>query len=182
VSAKDPEQQGSHKSRSALTSEYVPKYYDRMSTLAVSFSDLSKYSKRVADAVERAQRVHITRRDGEDLYLTTERHDREREETADLTARLFAALISSDEGARTILLALPAVLPWTRHLSAEETRELVVDLVAATRDTVELDVHSNLHRVIVEWCATAKILADPELAAKLTQPLPDEDHGEVQAP
>ncbi|MFF0292673.1 hypothetical protein ACFYST_01140 [Kitasatospora sp. NPDC004614] len=36
-----------------------------------------------------------------------------------------------------------------------------MDLVNATRDAVELDVHSNLHRVIVEWRATARILADP---------------------
>ncbi|MFD9688018.1 hypothetical protein ACFWXO_19925 [Kitasatospora sp. NPDC059088] len=71
-----------------------------MSTPTVSFSDLSKNSKRVADTVERAQRVHVTRRDGEDLYLTTERHDRQREDTADVTARLFTALIGSDEGAR----------------------------------------------------------------------------------
>jgi hypothetical protein len=153
-----------------------------MSTLTVAFSDLSKNSKRVAETVERAQRVHVTRRDGEDLYLTTERHDRQREETADVTARLFAALIGSDEGARAILLALPTVFPWTRHLSAEEVREFVVDLVDATRDVAELDVHSTLHRVIVEWRATARILADPELATRLTGPLPDEDHGEVFAP
>ncbi|MFJ9847142.1 prevent-host-death family protein [Kitasatospora sp. NPDC101155] len=153
-----------------------------MSTLTVSFSDLSKNSKRVADTVERAQRVHVTRRDGEDLYLTTERHDRQREETADVTARLFTALIGSDEGARAVLLALPAVFPWVRHLSAEEVREFVVDLVDATRDVVELDVHANLHRVIVGWRATARILADPELTAELTRHLPGDDHGEVVAP
>ncbi|MGW6914755.1 prevent-host-death family protein [Kitasatospora sp. NPDC054939] len=153
-----------------------------MSTLTVSFSDLSKNSKRVADTVEQAQRVHVTRRDGEDLYLTTARHDRQREETADVTARLLAALITSDEGARAVLLALPKVFPWTRHLSADEVREFVVDLVDATRDAAELDVHANLHRVIVEWRATARILADPELAAQLAKPLPSDDHGEVFAP
>jgi hypothetical protein len=58
----------------------------------------------------------------------------------------------------------------------------VVDLVNSTADTVELDVHSNLHRVIVEWRATARILADPDLTTQLTRPLPDEDHGEVTAP
>lgn len=152
-----------------------------MSTLTVSFSDLSKNSKRVADTVERAQRVHVTRLDGEDLYLTTERHDRQRKETADVTARLFAALISSDEGARAILLALPAVFPWTRHLSTDEGREFVVDLLNATHDAAELDVHSNLHRVIVEWRATARILADPDLTAQLTAPLSDEDRGGVLA-
>ncbi|MFJ9696203.1 prevent-host-death family protein [Kitasatospora sp. NPDC101183] len=136
----------------------------------------------MADTVERAQRVHVARRDGEDLYLTTERHDREREETADITARLFAALISSDEGARAVLLALPAVFPWVRHLPAEEVREFVVDLVGAARDVADLDVHANLHRTIVEWRATARILADPALAAELTRPLPGDDHGEVTAP
>ncbi|GAA2144638.1 hypothetical protein GCM10009760_32380 [Kitasatospora kazusensis] len=153
-----------------------------MSTLTVSFSDLSKNSKRVAETVEHTQRVHITRRDGEDLYLTTERHDRQREETADVTARLFAALIGNDQGVQAVLVALPTVFPWTRHLSADEVRQFVVDLVDTTRDAVELDVHANLHRVIAEWRATARILADPEPTAQLTGPLPGDDHGEVLAP
>lgn len=150
--------------------------------MTVSFSDLSKNSKRVADTVERAQRVHVTRRDGEDLYLTTARHDQQREETAAVTARLFAALLRSDAGVGAVLRALPEVFPWVRHLSGEEAREFVTDLIDATRDVVELDVHTNLHRVIVEWRATARILADPELTAQLTRPLPDDDFGEVIAP
>jgi hypothetical protein len=153
-----------------------------VSTLTVSFSDLSKNSKRVADTVEHAQRVQVTRRDGEDLYLTTAKHDHQREETAEVTARLLSALIRSDVGADAVRLALPEVFPWARHFSGEEAREFVVDLIDATRDAVELDVHANLHRVIVEWRATARILADPELTAQLTRALPDEDHGEVVAP
>ncbi|MFD9688017.1 hypothetical protein ACFWXO_19920 [Kitasatospora sp. NPDC059088] len=47
---------------------------------------------------------------------------------------------------------------------------------------MELDVHANLHRVMAEWRATARILADPELTAELTRPLPGDDHGEVVAP
>lgn len=153
-----------------------------MSTPTVSFSELSKNSKRVADTLDRAKRVHVVRRDGEDMYLTTARHDQQREETADVTARLLAALLSSDNGERAILHALPSVFPWVRHLSPDEVRQLVADLVEATRDAVELDVHSSLHGVIVGWRATARILADPELTRQLTRPLPDEDHGEVTAP
>jgi len=153
-----------------------------MSTLTVSFSELSKNSKQVAETVDRAQRVHVTRRDGEDLYLTTAGHDSRREETADVTARLLTALISSDRGAETIIDALPAVFSWTRHLSTEEMGELVVDLVNALHDIVDLDLHSSLHRVIVEWRATARILADPELTAKLTGGFSGEDYGEVPAP
>jgi hypothetical protein len=153
-----------------------------MSAPTVSFSELSKNSRRVADTLDQVKRVHVVRRDGEDLYLTTERHDRQREETADVTWRLLAALISSDDGERAILHALPSVFPWVRHLSPDEVRQLVADLVDAMGDVVELDVHSGLHRVIVSWRATARILADPELTAQLTRPLPDEDHGEVTAP
>jgi hypothetical protein len=153
-----------------------------MSAPTVSFSELSKNSRRVADTLDQVKRVHVVRRDGEDLYLTTERHDRQREETADVTWRLLAALISSDDGERAILHALPSVFPWVRHLSPDEVRQLVADLVDAMGDVVELDVHSGLHRVIVSWRATARILADPELTAQLTRSLPEEDHGEVTAP
>ncbi|WP_432193018.1 hypothetical protein [Streptomyces sp. bgisy027] len=45
-----------------------------------------------------------------------------------------------------------------------------------------MDVHAALHRVVVEWRATARVLADPELTARLTHRLPEEDHGEVTAP
>ncbi|AZM48584.1 prevent-host-death family protein [Streptomyces sp. WAC 06738] len=153
-----------------------------MSAPTVSFSELSKNSKQVAQTVDQARRVHVTRRDGEDMYLVAARHDQQREETADITARLLTALIGTRDGSRAIRHALPSVFPWVRHLSADEVGEFVGDLVAATHDAAELDVHANLHRVLVEWRATARILADPELTAQLTRPLPDEDHGEVTAP
>jgi hypothetical protein len=36
--------------------------------------------------------------------------------------------------------------------------------------------------VIVEWRATAAVLADPDLTEQLTAPLPTDDLGEVPAP
>ncbi|HEY9523562.1 MAG TPA: hypothetical protein VIR33_09995 [Thermopolyspora sp.] len=153
-----------------------------MAMPTVPFSDLSKHSKQVAEIIDRFHRVHVKRRDGEDLYISTARHDRQREETADVAARMIAALMTSAEGAHAVLGALPAVFPWARHLSADEMHEFVQELVEATRDTVDLDVHASLHRVIVEWRATARILADPILTAELVRALPDEDHGEVYAP
>jgi hypothetical protein len=102
-------------------------------------------------------------------------------------------LWASDEGgghayahdhgeARATLQALPSVFLWVRHLSDDEVRQFVRELVDTTQDAVHLDVRANLHRVIVEWRATARILADRELTARLTRRLPDEDHGEVVAP
>jgi hypothetical protein len=91
---------------------------------------------------------------------------------------MVAALLAGDEGVRAVLHALPAVFPWVRHLSSDETQEFVRELVEAMRDAVDLDVHATLHRVIVEWRATARVLADPALSAQLAHALPDEDHGE----
>ncbi|WP_433511669.1 hypothetical protein ACQP2T_49055 [Nonomuraea sp. CA-143628] len=153
-----------------------------MATPTVPFSDLSKHSKRVADTLDRAHRLHVKRRDGEDLYITTARHDREREETADVVSRLLAVLVASDEGARAVERALPVVFPWVRHLSVGERQEFVRDIVDATRDVIDLDVHATLPRITAEWRATARILADPALAAQAGRPLPDEEHGEVFAP
>ncbi|MCC9739273.1 hypothetical protein [Streptomyces sp. MNU89] len=76
----------------------------------------------------------------------------------------------------------PSALPWTRHLSADEVRQFVQELTRAADDAADPDVQADLHRVVVEWRATARILADPELTAQLTRPLPDEDHGEATAP
>lgn len=59
-----------------------------------------------------------------------------------------------------------SALFWLRHLSASERRELVADL----------------RRVLIEWRATARVLADPELTAELSSPLPGDDHGEVVGP
>lgn len=112
-----------------MTSEYVPKNLGDASTPTVAFSELSKNSRRVAETLDQAQRVHITRRDGDDLYLTTARHDQQREETADITARLLAALVRSDAGERAVLRALPSVFPWVRHLSADELGQFAADLI-----------------------------------------------------
>ncbi|MBQ0984544.1 hypothetical protein KBZ10_08430 [Streptomyces sp. F63] len=77
---------------------------------------------------------------------------------------------------------MPSALPWTRHLSADEVQQFVRELTQAVHGAADSDIHANVHRVVVEWRATARILADPELTAQLTRPLPDEDHGEATAP
>ncbi|MEU7688893.1 hypothetical protein OHB01_05300 [Microbispora hainanensis] len=134
------------------------------------------------DRAPEAARRCGRRRDGEDPFISTARHDRQREETAEVAARMVAALLADDEGIRAVLHALPVVFPWVRHLNDEEKQQFVRDLVDATHDAIDLDVHATLHRVVVEWRATARILADPALTEQLTRALPDEDHGEVFAP
>jgi hypothetical protein len=65
-----------------------------------------------------------------------------------------------DPGA--LLLAMPDVFPWVRHLSTEEVRAFTVALVAALSDAAELDLDVSAYEVIAGWRATARIKADPE--------------------
>ncbi|MBL3671034.1 hypothetical protein JL475_34865 [Streptomyces sp. M2CJ-2] len=64
----------------------------------------------------------------------------------------------------------------------DERKQFVAELLDAVDGTPRPGPRADLHRVVVEWRATARILADPELTAQLTRRLPDEDHGEVTAP
>ncbi|WNM35903.1 hypothetical protein RKE30_38900 [Streptomyces sp. Li-HN-5-11] len=89
----------------------------------------------------------------------------------------------------TVPRTLPALFRWVRHLSAEESRRFVAELVDATQDAVQQEVPRRpppgRRRVAGDGThprGTARILADPELTAELTRRLPDEDHGEVTAP
>lgn len=66
--------------------------------------------------------------------------------------------------------------PWVRHLAEDERRQFLQELAYVA------DVPAELYRVIVEWRATAQILADRALTAQLTRPFPDEDHGEAFVP
>ncbi|WP_328676637.1 hypothetical protein OG905_23060 [Streptomyces sp. NBC_00322] len=70
---------------------------------------------------------------------------------------------------------LPSVVPWVRHLSDDEVRQFVQELAETAHTDVDVNVQADFHRVIAEWRATARILADPELTAQLMRPLPEDD-------
>jgi hypothetical protein len=104
---------------------------------AVTFSDLSRNPRAVADREE------------------------ERERTLATASRLFLALIKHDPTARALVIAMPEVFPWVRHLSSDELRAFTLELVEALSDAAELDVDATSQEVIAGWRATARIKADP---------------------
>jgi hypothetical protein len=63
--------------------------------------------------------------------------------------------------ARALLLTMPDVFPWVRHLSTEEVRAFTVELADALSDAAELDSDANAQEIITGWRATARIKADP---------------------
>ncbi|GAA4230467.1 hypothetical protein GCM10022254_25360 [Actinomadura meridiana] len=137
---------------------------------SVTFSDLSRNPRAVAERASRLGRVRVTHRDAPDFYLTAADREEQRDETLATASRLFMALMKQDEGARDLLLAMPDVFPWVRHLSVSEVRAFTVELVEALSDAAELDLDVSIHEVIIGWRATARIKADPQQHADATRP------------
>jgi hypothetical protein len=130
------------------------------STDAVSFSDLSRNPKSVAERALRLGRLRVTHRDAPDFYLTAADREDQRDETLTTASRIFLALMKHDASARALLLAMPDVFPWVRHLSTEEVRAFTVELVDALSDAAEPELDVHAHEIIVGWRATARIKAD----------------------
>ncbi|MFI7126280.1 hypothetical protein ACIBQ1_11350 [Nonomuraea sp. NPDC050153] len=146
---------------------------------AVTFSDLSRNPRAVAERAARVGRVRITHRDAPDFYLTAADREEERERTFATASRLFLALIKHDPTARVLVIAMPEVFPWVRHLSPDELRAFTLELVEALSDAAELDVDVTTQEVIAGWRATARIKADPAHHAEACKPTSG-DFGPVQ--
>jgi hypothetical protein len=144
----------------------------------VTFSDLSRHPKEVAEKAAQLGRVRVTHRDATDFYLITASREDLRDRSMATASHLFLALMKHDPAARTLLLAMPDVFPWVRHLTEDEIREFTVELVAALSDAAELDADSTAQEVIAGWRATARIKADPAAHREASTPT-DGDHGPV---
>ncbi|MEU8386149.1 hypothetical protein [Streptosporangium sp. NPDC048865] len=96
-----------------------------------------------------------------DFYLTAADREDQRGETLATASRLFLALVEHDPTARALVVAMPEVFPWVRHLTSAELRAFTLELVEALSDAAELDVDLTTQEVIAGWRATARIKADP---------------------
>ncbi|RSO36441.1 prevent-host-death family protein [Streptomyces sp. WAC 06725] len=149
-------------------------------TESVSFTDLSRNPKGVAARAAALGRLRVTHRDAPDMVLTTAVRAEHAEENLTTASRLFLALMKQDDGAKSLLLALPEVFPWVRHLDVEEVRSFTVELLEALSDAAELGAGEAVHRAIISWRATARINADPQQLRVSLQPLDGDDLGQVE--
>jgi hypothetical protein len=140
------------------------------STDAVTFSDLSRNPRAVAERASRLGRLRVTHRDAPDFYLTAAEREEQRDETLTTASRIFLALMKHDPGARALLLAMPEVFPWIRHLGTEEVRAFTVELIDALSDAAELELDKNAQGVVISWRATARIKADTEQYEQALRP------------
>ncbi|WP_034386018.1 hypothetical protein [Herbidospora cretacea] len=148
---------------------------------AVTFSELSRNPRAVAERAARLGRVRVTHRDATDFYLTAADVEDRRDQTLVTASRLFLALIRHDPTARTLVIAMTEVFPWVRHLDSEELRSFTLELVEALSDAAELENDVNAQEVIAGWRATARIKSDPEEYAAALQ-ITFGDFGRVEVP
>ncbi|MFD8913081.1 prevent-host-death family protein [Streptomyces sp. NPDC059575] len=146
-------------------------------TESVSFTDLSRNPKGVAARAAALGRLRVTHRDAPDMVLTTAVRAKHDEENLTTASRLFLALMKQDDGAKSLLLALPEVFPWVRHLDAEEVRAFTVELLEALSDAAELGAGGAVHRAIISWRATARVNADPDQLRESARALDGDDLG-----
>ena len=147
---------------------------------SVTFSDLSRNPRAVAERARRLGRLRVTHRDSADFYLTSADQEEERDENLMTAARLFGALSRDQAGARAMASAMTEVFPWARHLSEAERLEFTSELVAALSDAAELAVDRQAHHVIAGWRATARIKARKRFYAAALEPT-EGDFGRVEA-
>jgi hypothetical protein len=147
---------------------------------AVTFSDLSRNPRAVAERARRLGRLRVTHRDANDFYLTAADREEERDENLLTASRVFAALSRTESGSRAVVSALTEVFPWSRHLSDAERSDFASELVTALSDAAELVLDGNAHEVIGGWRATARIKADKRLYVEAQAPT-EGDFGPVEA-
>jgi hypothetical protein len=147
---------------------------------AVTFSDLSRSPRAVAERARQLGRLRVTHRDASDFYLTAADREEERDENLVTASRMFAALARSQTGARAVASVLGEVFPWTRHLSPAERTGFASELIAALSDAAELTIDRTAHEVITGWRATARIKADPGQYQQALAPT-EGDFGPVEA-
>lgn len=147
---------------------------------AVTFSDLSRNPRAVAERARRLGRLRVTHRDADDFYLMAADREEERDENLLTASRMFAALSRNPAGARAVAAAVAEVFPWVRHLLDAEREEFAAELTEALSDAAELGIDAMASEVVAGWRATARIKADKTMYAQALAPT-DGDFGPVEA-
>ncbi len=145
-----------------------------MSTNVVerTWSDFLREPTSVTEEVEQADIV-LRRRDGEDLYLLTQKRQSAIQETFMIVSRMLAS--AAGDAALRRKLAIEPAMPWLRFLSAADRAQFAQEFLETAVASAELGTFQPLTTLIGEWRNTALVRADPALAAALTRPHPGTD-------
>ncbi|MGH3853035.1 MAG: hypothetical protein ACRDR6_05965 [Pseudonocardiaceae bacterium] len=151
-------------------------WYDRL-----SFTDLLREPSATVELLRDTRRLHLRRRNAEDLVLQSAERAAREDEVIDVFARLLAGFLHDADGALILRRILPQALPWVTFLPAKAVEKLVEELVATLQAAVSIDNLWPVSQLLVEWRHTAEIYADPPLHTAATRELGD-DGGPVPHP
>ena len=117
----------------------------------VQSSELSRNSKSVFAAAEEAP-VVVTRRDGENLVLMSEREATEHRKMFELAAQIIAAT-TFDTG--TLAERMSNVFPWMLALTPEAREECADSLIDSARASFSTNQPTMLLIEVTSWFETA---------------------------
>ena len=124
-------------------------------TMTFPSSALSRNPAQVFAAAEESP-VRLTRRDGHDLVLMTERYDNAREELLRLAAD-FIAFAVEDEG--TVVERMAHRFSWMLALNEKDQASCTADLIRAARASFSTGARPLLLSTLDSWRETAEAIA-----------------------
>jgi hypothetical protein len=140
-----------------LYSEYILNYTLAMSKLIeqVQSSELSRNPLKVFSAAEKTP-VTVTRRDGEDLVLSSKSQATSRNEFFEFTAKIVVATCGENG---TLTERLVDQFPWMLALDKDDQVKCAKDLVEAA--LISMTTHQTRHALVElnSWKDTAEALA-----------------------
>ncbi len=146
----------------------------------MQWSDAARAPREVAAAVDSRGELRLERRGAMSFVLMREDRASEAKQGMASAARMLRNILNH-QGHEVIVQALSDTASWIRFLPEKDRREFSSEFVETLEACSELDMWAPLGRLVHEWAETAKIHADPALAASLSRAV-DADLGPVPAP
>ena len=148
----------------------------RIADEEVTLSELVQHSvdtiARLNESGHRA--IRLTRRDDEDLVLTTAARAEQDAEVVDGATRMLAAIVNDPVmKSRVGLPAIRAAYPWVKFLPPEDLELFITELTETLPAAVDLGNLAPVAQLLSAWRSTAEVHADPEIAAALRGPTAD---------
>jgi hypothetical protein len=143
--------------RAALHSEHILNYPEFMSIALshIQSSDLSRNPLKVFNAAE-AGPVLLTRRDGENFLIMTEREAEAQQKVLQFAAQLIAAT-TDDRG--TLAERMASMFPWMYALNRQEQEACSKELVDSARASFSTQQPFLVLAALSAWEATATAIA-----------------------
>jgi hypothetical protein len=140
--------------------------------MAVREHTLSYLLRNSGAVLEEAQYqdVVLTRRDGEDLFLTPLARHRGVQESLGILARLVRAALQHPETRVAFGRWLFDELPWTTFLPEDEREQFLDAFVRTAAACVQTEDYEPLRRILGDWKGTAEIYANPAVKEILDKP------------